>query len=105
MLTAPFLPVAIGTGALVMERSSLGAAICTVRRSRSVDLDAAKARRVWRHAKVSVGWLFVHGTPDAVADTVAAYARAGLDRLILMSALPEMSQVSALAEPALPLSS
>ena len=47
--------------------------------------------------------MVVHGTIDAVADTVAAYARAGLDRLILLPALAEMSQVSALAEHVLPL--
>jgi hypothetical protein len=46
--------------------------------------------------------MVVHGELTAIAEAVAAYAEAGLDRLILAPALPELGQVSALAEHLLP---
>jgi alkanesulfonate monooxygenase SsuD/methylene tetrahydromethanopterin reductase-like flavin-dependent oxidoreductase (luciferase family) len=47
--------------------------------------------------------MVVHGELSVIAEAVAAYAEAGLDRLILAPALPELSQVSALAEHLLPM--
>lgn len=47
--------------------------------------------------------MVVHGDPGVIADAVATYRQAGLDRLVLAPALPELAQVSALAEHVLPL--
>ena len=47
--------------------------------------------------------LVVHGSIHAITSAVAAYADAGLDRLILAPAVPEITQVAALAEHVLPL--
>jgi alkanesulfonate monooxygenase SsuD/methylene tetrahydromethanopterin reductase-like flavin-dependent oxidoreductase (luciferase family) len=70
--------------------------------SRELDQAAAQLTRYYPVLVRPAEEMVVHGELTAIAETVAAYADAGLDRLILAPALPELAQVSALAEHLLP---
>jgi alkanesulfonate monooxygenase SsuD/methylene tetrahydromethanopterin reductase-like flavin-dependent oxidoreductase (luciferase family) len=71
--------------------------------SRERDEAVAQLTRYYPVLARPADHMVVHGDPDLIADAVATYHQAGLDRLILAPAVPELAQVSALAEHCLPL--
>lgn len=71
--------------------------------SRELDQAVAQLTRYYPVLVRPAEDMVVHGGPEVIADAVATYREAGLDRLILAPALPELAQVSALAEHVLPL--
>jgi alkanesulfonate monooxygenase SsuD/methylene tetrahydromethanopterin reductase-like flavin-dependent oxidoreductase (luciferase family) len=71
--------------------------------SRELDEAVAQLTRYYPVLARPAEDMVVHGEPDLIADAIATYQQAGLDRLILAPALPELAQVSTLAEHILPL--
>jgi alkanesulfonate monooxygenase SsuD/methylene tetrahydromethanopterin reductase-like flavin-dependent oxidoreductase (luciferase family) len=71
--------------------------------SRELDEAVAQLTRYYPVLVRRAEDMVVHGEPDQIAEAVETYRQAGLDRLILAPALPELAQVAALAEHILPL--
>jgi alkanesulfonate monooxygenase SsuD/methylene tetrahydromethanopterin reductase-like flavin-dependent oxidoreductase (luciferase family) len=71
--------------------------------SRELDEAVAQLTRYYPVLARPAEDMVVHGGPDVIADAVDTYRQAGLDRLVLAPALPDLDQVAALAEHVLPL--